>query len=61
MFTKQSEDKIISWIKADQLDEFGKYLLSGTIHGKPGVPVAELSRIEKFVKKEFAEEDNSTD
>lgn len=53
MFTKQSEDKIISWIKNDQLDEFGKYLLSGTIHGKPGVPVAELGRIEKIVKKHF--------
>jgi hypothetical protein len=54
MFTKQSEDQIISWIKNDQLDEIGSYLLSGTIHGKPGVPVAELGRIEKIVKKNFA-------
>lgn len=53
MFAKQSEDKIISWIKNDQFDEFGKYLLSGLIHGKPGVPVAELSRIEKIIKKDF--------
>lgn len=53
MFTKQSEDKIKSWIKNDQLEEFGKYLLSGTIHGKPGVPVAELGRIEKVVKRDF--------
>jgi hypothetical protein len=57
MFTKQSEDKIISWIKNDQLDEFGKYLLSGTIHGKPGVPVAELGRIEKIVKKDLADKE----
>jgi len=53
MFTKQSEDKIISWIKKEELDQFGKYLLSGTIHGKPGVPVAELGRIEEVLKKNF--------
>lgn len=57
MFTKQSEDKIISWITSGRLDDFGKYLLSGTIHGKPGVPVAELGRIEKIVKKGFAAKD----
>jgi hypothetical protein len=51
MFIKQNEEKIISWIKNDQLDDLGKYLLSGTIHGKPGVPVAELGRIESIVKK----------
>lgn len=57
MFTKQSEDKIISWITNGQIDDFGKYLLSGTIHGKPGVPVAELGRIEKIVKKGFTARD----
>jgi hypothetical protein len=54
MFTKQSEEKIIHWIKNDQLDDFGNYLLSGTIHGVPGVPVAELGRVEKILKKHFA-------
>ncbi len=57
MFTKQNEEKIISWIKKSQLDEFGKYLLSGSIHGKPGVPVAELGRIEKIVKNNFTEDE----
>lgn len=57
MFAKQSEDKIVSWIKNDQVGEFGRYLLSGTIHGKPGVPVAELGRIEKIIKKNFADKE----
>lgn len=57
MFTKQSDDKIISWIHNKKLDQFGQYLLSGTIHGKPGVPVAELGRIEKLLKKTFSEDD----
>lgn len=53
MFNKQNEDKILSWIKGDKLDELGCYLISGTIHGKPGVPVAELGRIEKIIKNNF--------
>jgi HEAT repeat protein len=55
MFTKHSEDKIISWIKNEEMEQLGKYLLSGTIHGKPGVPVAELGRIEKIAKKNLSE------
>ena len=51
MFTEQSEDAIISWINSGNLDDFCRYLLSGTIHGKPGVPVAELGRVEKIIKK----------
>lgn len=54
MFKAQSEDQIISWIRKGKLEKLGEYLLSGTIHGKPGVPVAELSRIEKIVKKTFS-------
>lgn len=54
MFTKQSEDKIISWIKNEEMEHLGKYLLSGTIHGKPGIPVAELGRIEKIAKKNLS-------
>lgn len=56
MFTKQHEDKILYWIERD-IDQLGKYLLSGTIHGKPGVPVAELGRIEKVIKKNFSSEE----
>ena len=57
MFKKQNEEKIISWIKADQLNEFGHYLVSGTIHGTPGVPVAELGRIEKLISKNLSEQE----
>ena len=57
MFTKQSEEKLISWIKNNDLDSLGDYLLSGTIHGKPGVPVAELGRIERIVAKKFSPKD----
>lgn len=57
MFAKQAEEKIMSWIKKDQLDELGKYLVSGTIHGKAGVPVAELGRVEKCIKKNLSDED----
>jgi hypothetical protein len=54
-FVKQSEEQIAAWIKSEKLSELGRYLLSGTIHGKPGVPVAELGRIEKIIKKNFDE------
>ncbi len=57
MFTKQSEDKILSWIKNGKIDELGKYLLSGSIHGKPGVPVSELGRIEKLIAKNFNDDE----
>lgn len=57
MFTKQNDDKILSWIKTESMDQLGKYLLSGTIHGKPGVPVAELGRIEKLAKKNLSQDE----
>lgn len=60
MFTKQSEETVLSWINNDNLDNFGKYLVSGTIHGKPGIPVAELGRIEKLLKKNFSDDENYT-
>lgn len=56
MFEKQSEEKILSWIQNEKLNDLGKYLVSGSIHGKPGVPVAELGRIEKLIKKNFTED-----
>lgn len=56
MFQKQSEQQILSWIQSNDLDSFGQYLVSGTIHGKPGVPVAEVGRIEKIIQKNFPED-----
>lgn len=53
MFTKKSEEQILSWLQSSSQDNFGRYLLSGSIHGKPGLPVAELGRIEKIIKKNF--------
>lgn len=53
MFVKQSEEKIATWLKIPNLNEFCSYLLSGTIHGKPGVRVAELARLEKIIGKSF--------
>lgn len=60
MFIKQSEEKIVSWISTEDMGGLGAYLLSGTIHGKPGVPVAELGRIEKLIKKNLPEKKQYT-
>lgn len=51
MFKKIPEEKIIDWITNDRLTEFGKYLVSGSVHGKPGIPLAELTRVEKIISK----------
>lgn len=55
MFTRQSEERLVDWLKNGHLDEFGAYLMSGTVHGKPGVPTAEMNRIEKLIRKRFSE------
>jgi hypothetical protein len=55
MFIKQNETIILSWIKSDEIDELGSYLLSGVVHGKPGVPVAELGRVEKIIRKNLSD------
>lgn len=57
MFKKESEEKILEWIKAEKLDSFGKYLVSGSVHGKPGIPVGELVRIGKILRKNFSDHD----
>ncbi len=57
MFKKQNEQQILSWIENDNLQEFGNYLLSGTVHGKPGVPVAELGRIQKIIKMSLSSDE----
>ena len=56
MFVKQSEEFILSWLNKKDFEKFGRYLLSGSIHGKAGVPVAELGRIEKIIKKNYTDE-----
>lgn len=60
MFKKQTDEKILSWIQNDKLEDFGKYLISGSIHSKPGIPVAEIGRIEKIIKKSFSEDEQFT-
>ena len=57
MFVKKNESEILTWVQTNQLGKLGQYLMSGTIHGKPGVPVAELGRVEKIIKKNFSDED----
>lgn len=57
MFKKADEKVLLQWIRAKDYDAFGKYLLSGEIHGKPGVPVSELNRIGKILSKHFSEDE----
>lgn len=56
MFKKESEDKILEWIKNNKIDLFGQYLVSSTVHGKPGIPVGELARLGKFLRKNLSDE-----
>jgi hypothetical protein len=49
MFKKESKEQIETWISSSDLDSLGSYLVSGSVHGKPGVPVAELGRVEKII------------
>lgn len=53
---KPSETQILNWLKSD-LSSFATYLVSGTVHGKPGLPVAELERLHKIISKNFSEKD----
>lgn len=55
MFKKAAEAQIIQWIQNAQLDLFGKYLISSTVHGKPGIPLAEIVRIGKILQKNFSD------
>ncbi len=57
MFKKIPEEKVVDWIANDRLNEFGKYLVSGSVHGKPGIPLAELTRIEKIISKSLDPEE----
>lgn len=56
MFVKKTDEILLSWIKDRKFDDLGQYLLSGTVHGKPGLPVAELGRIENIIRKNLSED-----
>ncbi len=58
MFIKKSETEIIKLLSSQNLNEFCLYLLSGNIHGKPGIPTTEISRIEKIIRKSFDDKYN---
>jgi len=57
MFKKESKETILEWIKSPRLDQFGKYLVSSTVHGKPGIPLAELSNVHKILKENLTDEE----
>lgn len=57
MFKKASEQDVVSWIQKDQINLLGKYLLSGSVHGKPGVPASEIDRVKKIISKNFDQEE----
>jgi hypothetical protein len=51
MVKKAAEEEIIGWVRARDWVSFGNHLMSGVVHGKPGLPVGELNRIEKILAK----------
>ena len=56
MFKKQSKEQIGAWVADGDIDALGTYLLSGTVHGNPGVPVAELGRVETIIDATLSED-----
>lgn len=55
-FKKASEVEILAWAAGD-LPRFAAYLLSGNVHGKPGLPAAELGRIDKTLRGALTEKE----
>jgi hypothetical protein len=55
-FKKASETEILAWTAGD-LSPFAAYLLSGSVHGKPGLPTAELGRIDKILRGKLGGEE----
>ncbi len=53
---KPDAKELINLLKGD-LTKFYAYLISGSVHGKPGLPVGELGRIEKVIKENLSQED----
>jgi hypothetical protein len=51
MAKRASEEEILGWVRAKDWASFGNHLVSGVVHGKPGLPVGELGRIEKILAK----------
>ena len=50
MKSKPTDSVLLNWIRSDDLEKFGTYLVSGVVHGKPGLPTAELNRIDKIIQ-----------
>jgi hypothetical protein len=55
MFKKATDEQILKWVNEKELNHFGKYLVSSSVHGKPGIPLAEISRLHKIIKNNFDE------
>lgn len=53
MFVKAGEKDLLKWARQSSPEAFARYLVSGTVHGKPGLPTAEMSRVEKIIIKNF--------
>lgn len=49
--------KAVEWIRQGDLDLLGAYLVSGSVHGKPGLPTAEMNRLERDILKAFTDEE----
>lgn len=49
--------KEVEWIRKGDLNSLGAYLVSGSVHGKPGLPTAEMNRLEKNILKAFTDEE----
>lgn len=47
----------VEWIRKGDLDSLCAYLISGSVHGKPGLPTAQMNRLEKSILKAFTDEE----
>lgn len=50
-------NQAVEWIRRGDLDRLGAYLVSGSVHGKPGLPTAEMNRLEKSIVEAFTDEE----
>lgn len=56
-FTPASAETLLMWAREPKLAKLSAYLVSGLVHGKPGLPVAELTRVEKVLTQAFSSEE----
>lgn len=50
-------NQALEWIRQGDLDRLGAYLISGSVHGKPGLPTTEMNRLEKSILKALPDEE----